>query len=295
MNLTTNSPEITEQLEVFAFEGMKSLVRQALHLRPQDQPAVNLPSFGFEQLDQITGGLKPAQLYSVVTKPGTGKTAFMLTLVNNLAIKNDFSVAVFSAERSGVKIAQRLLESETGISTGKLDSSKLKDSDRDRFRTLVSCIEKANIMVCHSKILGLNEITTSARALQSDRKVDVIIIDFLEMIASNETNLHPDERIAKTIFGLKKLSIELNTPIVLLSQLENSIGFFRKPSLNETPIALSEISDTLLLLHRRTAAEIASNGVQKNVKIIVSKAPSLDKSQEIYLNFVETTGKFVDF
>ncbi len=295
MNSSTNSPEITEQLEVFAFEGMKSLVRQALHLRPQEELTGKLPFFGFTQLDQIIGGLKPAHLYSVATKPGTGKTAFLLTVVNNLAVKNDFSVAIFSAERSGSKIVQRLIESETGTAIGKLDSSTLRESDRDRFQTLVSCIEKAKIFVSHSNTATVGEIGANARALLGSRVIDVIIIDFLEMIASNESNLHPDDRIAKTVFALKDLSRELNVPVLLLSQVSGSSGFFQKPSLNETPIALSEISDALLLLHRRTAAEIASNGVRKNVKIIVSKAPSLEKPEEVYLNLIETTGKFVDF
>lgn len=295
MNPTDNTPETTEQLEVFAFEGMKSLVRQALHLRPQNLASGQLPLFGFERLDQITGGLKPARLYSLVTKPGTGKTAFMLTIVNNLAVKNNFSVAIFSAERTGVKIAQRLIESETGISLGRLDSGKLKDSDRDRFHTLLSCIEKSNILVHHSKALNVDEIVVNARDLANSKYVDVIIVDFLEMVASNESNLHPDDRIAKTVFALKELSVELNIPILLLSQQESRNRFFQKPAFNETPIALTEISDTILLLHRKTISEIASNGVQKNVKIIVSKSPEIDQPVEVTLNFIETTDKFVDF
>jgi len=295
MNLDSNSPETTEQFEVFAFSEIQELVRQALHPQPSGQTTGDTPFFGFKQIDDLTGGFNKGQLYTVVSKPGTGKTAFMLSVVNNLAVKNDFSVVIFSAERSGVKIAQRLIESETGIAIDKVRSGKLKDSMRDRFETLVSSIKKAKILVDDTKLLTVEGLVSKARAISQQQNFDLIVVDFLELLAANEIDLHPDDSVAKVVFALKELANELNIPVLLFSQLETSAGFFQKPSLNETPIALSEISDTILLLHRRTPAEIASNGAQKNVKIIVSKCPCLEEPRELNINLIEATGKFVDF
>jgi replicative DNA helicase len=295
MNLETNTPEKTEQLEVFAFEEIKTLVRQTLPHQPQIHNTPQIPFMGFSQLDQIIGGLEKGQLYSLVSRPGSGKTAFLLSVVNNLAVRNNFSVAIFSMERSGTKIAQRLIESETGLPISKLQNSKLKDSERDRVQTLVSSIEKAKIVVDNTRSLTTDDLVSRARAIKKKADVDIIAIDFLELLAANETDLHPDDRIAKTVATLKNLAQEIDVPILLFSQLESSASFFQKPSLNETSIALSEISDTVLLLHRKTPAEIATNGTQKNVKIIISKSPGLEKTEEVNLNFIETTGKFVDF
>jgi len=289
------SSEITEQLEVSSFESIESLVAKALRPKePQGKKQVT-PCFGFKNLDKITGGLVKGRLITLAARPSTGKTAFLLSVITNIAIKQNFQVALFSAERTGPSFAKRLIEGETGTSLENIKKSSLKYSELDKLETLVNNISKAGILVDDKPTITVAEIVSKTKILKERKQVDVVMIDYLELLASNETKLHPDDSLAKAVFDLKKLAQDLDLPILLFSQMQTGRGFMDKPTINETPVALSEISDTMMFLHRNYMVNGLNGQEAKNARIIVSKSPGLEKEVELPVSFIETTGKFVDF
>ncbi|HAJ99746.1 MAG TPA: hypothetical protein DCM62_06955, partial [Bacteroidales bacterium] len=98
-----NTLEIKEQTEVFGFTSIRDLVNKTLRNNYGAVKTGNATSTGFKKLDNVIGGFHNGDLITIAVKPGMGKTAFLLSVANNLAIKNNFSIAVFTSERSSQK------------------------------------------------------------------------------------------------------------------------------------------------------------------------------------------------
>jgi replicative DNA helicase len=292
-----NTLEITEQSEVFAFASIRELVNQALKKDFTEQAPGNGLSTGFKMLDNVTGGFQKGQLYTVAVKPGMGKTAFLLSVANNLAIKNNHSVAIFSSERSNLKITNRLIESETGMSLEKLRKGAMKASERDHMNSLISSIAKAKIFLDDTPALSVEELVKRSRQLKIVHNVDLVIIDYLELLSTSIIDTDSrSEQLNKIVVAIKEIARELNLPILLFSQIGSSFNFLQKPSIKDLPVFLSELSDSVMFLHRSDLFSVAKNGYGKDVvEVIIAKQPQLKEPVVIQLTYIESIAKFADF
>lgn len=292
-----NTLEITEQSEVFEFASIRQLVNQALKKDfsgPENMPGI---STGFKMLDSVTGGFQNGHLYTVAVRPGMGKTAFLLSVANNLAIKQNHSVGIFSSERSSEKITNRLIESETGMSLEKLRQGAMKPSERDHMHSLVSSIAKAKIFLDDTPALSVSELTKKSKQLKHVHNVDLIIIDYLELLSTSITDT--DSRtgqLGRIVQVVKNIARELDLPILLFSQINSPFGFVQKPCLDELPGFLSELSDSVWFVHRSDLFATAKNGNRKDlVELIVAKQNQFTESVVVTLTFIESIAKFADF
>ncbi|MFW6224322.1 MAG: DnaB-like helicase C-terminal domain-containing protein, partial [Bacteroidota bacterium] len=227
--------EATERKQVLAFSSSRDIVNQALKNNIHNttfSPADAIPS-GFYKLDQKTSGFKKSELTAIAVRPGMGKTSFLLSLVNNMAIKQRRSVAIFSSERSAAKIIQRLIETETGLSLNRIREGRLSDSEKDHANTMVNNISNANIYINDDPNPTVESISLQSRKLMEEKKPDIIFVDYLEMLAAN---VHEPERRKQEyehiIDELRNLAAELEIPIVVFSQLSRSSNENR-PSISD--------------------------------------------------------------
>lgn len=296
-----NTIDATERETVFAFASIRDLVNQTLKITtPSIHPISQGLTTGFQKIDQIISGFHKGQLTTIAVRPGMGKTAFLLSFVNNLAIKNNFTVAVFSAERSSEKMTSRLIETETGMSVEKLKRGSLKDSERDHMMSMVNNIAKAKIYLDDTPALSIDEFVKKSRQLKILHNVDIIFVDYLELLTTSI--IDPDsrnEQLSKIVHGIKEMAAELNLPIVLFSQMPQVFEAAPKtrPSVKDLPVFLAELSDVAMILHRPgsypdSTTEQQSKGM---VELVVVRNGQNDDISVVPLRFVESIAKFVDF
>ncbi len=229
-----------------------------------------------------------------------GKTALMLSIANNIAIKNNHAVAIFSSERSSLKITNRLIESETGMSLDKLINGKLKPSERDHMYSLVSQIAKANIVLDDTPNLSVEELLQKTRQLKISNSIELIIIDYLELLsiasADNETR---EEQLNRIVYAIKNVANELNLPVLIFSQIPGHYpsNILQRPSLKDVPVFLSELSDTIMFLHRSDLIT-PSNGNEARshdiVEMIIGKHNDQKDENIVELRYIESLAKFTD-
>ena len=294
-----NTLEITERSEVFEFASLRQMVNQALQQNFGESQISNGLSSGFRDIDQVISGFKKGQLTTIAVKPGMGKTALMLSIANNVAVKNNHSVAIFSPERSSTKITNRLIESETGMSLDKLLNGKLKPSERDHMFTLVSHIAKANMYLDDTPNLSVDELLKKTRQLKTMHNVDLIIIDYLELLTTSITDIDSrEEQLSKIVHVIKDIASELNVPIVLFSQIPGSYSesLSRRPTMKDIPVFLNELSDVIMLLHRSDLYQTQSkNGDNHNlVEVVIGKFENQMDENIVPLRFIESLAKFTD-
>ncbi len=293
-----NTLEVTEQPEVFAFTSIRELVNETLQKDFGKNLGLSGVSSGFKALDAITGGFQKGQLVTVAVRPGMGKTAFLLSVANNLAIKNNYSVAIFSAERSSQKMTNRIIESETGMSLEKLQKASLKASERDHMLSLVSGIAKASIFLDDTPSLTIEALVRKCGQLKLRHKADLIIIDYLELISSLEGNFgNRAEELSVVVKGIKEMAAELNIPVLLFSQIPSAFpGFGQpRPDIRDVPVYLSEHSDTVLFLHRSdlVPGKEKTNG-KAHVELVVAKHNDPERQVVLPLAYIESIAKFTD-
>jgi replicative DNA helicase len=294
-----NTLEITEQSAVFEFASIRDLVNQTLSKEFGENLVPNGLSTGFKSLDQVTGGFQKGQLTTIAVNPGMGKTAFLLSIANNVAIKNNYSVAIFSSERSNMKITNRLIETETGMSLEKLQHGDFKPSERDHMLSLVSSIAKAKIFLDDTPALSADELVNKARQLKSLHNIDLIIVDYLELLTTSITDTDSrSQQLQRIVQVIRDIARELNVPIVLFSQLPG--GYFgpevsMKPSLEKLPAYLNELSDVIMFLHRSDLYPQGEKAAKGTVEVIVAKCLEREQQTVVPLTFIESISKFVDF
>jgi replicative DNA helicase len=289
--------EVTERKQVLAFSSSRDIVNQALKntiKNTNSSPADAVPS-GFYKLDQKTSGFKKAELTAIAVRPGMGKTSFLLSLVNNMAIKQKRSVAIFSSERSAAKIIQRLIETETGVSLNKIRDGRLSDSEKDHAQTMVNNISNADIHINDDPNPTVETISENSRMLVTQHKPDIIFVDYLEMLAAN---IHQPEvrkeEYEHIIDELSKLAKELDIPVVVFSQIAGSTNTSR-PSINDVNQYLKEKAQNLLFLHRQNTMEINSNGLPSGyTELLVARDSHCDKPGKVAIKFIESIDKFVN-
>jgi len=294
-----NTVEATEQMEVFRFTSIRDLVNQTLQQNFGQGAAISGLSTGFRALDVATDGLHKGHLITIAVRPGMGKTAFLLSLANNMAVRNDFTIAIFSAERSNEKMMKRILESETGMSLDRLQSGIFRPSEKDHLLSLVSNIAKANILLDDSQELTIDDLEKKSRQLKDLHHVDLVIIDYLELFSVGTTD--PDGRgevLAGIVSRLAAVARELNIPVLLFSQIPSvfpSFGQMKHPTLSEIPVYLRDLSDVVIFLHRSGIGRSNGHTIGKStVEMVVAKHPDPARMSVVPIDYIESTAKFVD-
>ncbi|MCK5824539.1 MAG: replicative DNA helicase [Ichthyobacteriaceae bacterium] len=219
-------------------ETAQSLVHQAIEKIQEmgnKEGLSGVPS-GFKKLDQVTNGWHPADLVILAARPGMGKTAFVLSMAKNMAIKHNTPVAIFSLEMANIQLITRLISSETGISSEKLKKGNLADHEWQQLNTKVKALENAPIFIDDTPALSIFDLRAKCRRLKSQFDIKIIIIDYLQLMTAGGKGGNREQEISMISRNLKAIAKELNVPVIALSQLSRAVetrGGNKRPMLSD--------------------------------------------------------------
>lgn len=177
---------------------------------------------GFTDLNKKINGLQRTDLILLAARPAMGKTAFSLNLVQNAALKGDASVAVFSLEMSKEQLVQRMLSAQSNVELSKIKTGTLGESDWPRIIDAMAVLSEANIFIDDTPGIKISEIRSKCRRLKIEKGLDLILIDYLQLMEGEGKNENRQQEIAKISRSLKILAKELDCPVIALSQLSRS-------------------------------------------------------------------------
>ena len=186
---------------------------------------VGVPT-GFTDLDRLTGGLQKSDLIILAARPAVGKTSLALSLAHNSAIKHQRSIAVFSLEMSKEQLVQRLLSMDAAVDQQRLRTGWIEDDDWERIIFSMGTLSEANIWIDDTAGISTVEMRSKARRLQAEHGIDMIIVDYLQLMQSSVSGKRNENRvqeISEISRNLKGLARELDIPVLALAQLSRAV------------------------------------------------------------------------
>ncbi len=178
---------------------------------------------GFAGLDDLLGGLQPSDLIVLAARPSLGKTSLALNIARNAAINQRACVALFSLEMSREAVVQRLLASESGVNSRDVRLGRFSENDEARIMEASGILSEAAIYIDDSPQLRAVDIRSKARRLYFERDIDLIIVDYLQLIQGDSRNETRVQEISKITRSLKILARELDVPVLAVSQLSRAV------------------------------------------------------------------------
>lgn len=253
---------------------------------------------GFKSLDEITTGLHPGEYTVIGARPSMGKTAFALNILEYAGIKSKKSVIYFSLSENGYQLGLRMVSLLSGIDVCSLIAHKISDSDRRKLLDIADNIGSSNIIIDDTPVLTLTEIDSKCRRMRLERSLDLIIIDYLQLINVEDPGLFGsrEQELSYISRSLKSLSVKHNCPVVVLSQLSRSVEGRR----NKRPIlsdlrgsgSIEEDADTVLFLYRDEYYHWDSEH-KGEAEVIIAKQRS-GPIGTVKLSWLPGTGRFLD-
>lgn len=177
---------------------------------------------GFRDLNKKINGFQKSDLLLLAARPAMGKTAFALNLVQNASLKGDASVAVFSLEMSKEQLVQRMLSAQSNVELKKIKTGKLGANDWPRIIEAMAVLSEAKIHIDDTPGIKISELRSKCRKLKIEKGLDLVLIDYLQLMEGEGNNESRQQEIAKISRSLKILAKELNCPVVALSQLSRA-------------------------------------------------------------------------
>ena len=209
---------------------------------------------GFRDLDRMTSGLQPSDLILVAARPSMGKTAFTLNIAQNVGVRQHKTVAFFFLEMSQEQLVQRLLCQIAHIDSQKLRTGQL-NSDEEWTRLTDACdkLYESPIYIDDTPGISVAEMRSKARRLKSEHGLDLIIVDYLQLMQGRNAESRQQE-ISEISRSLKALARELKVPLIALSQLSRSVESRqdKRPMLSDLREsgALEQDADIVSFLYR---------------------------------------------
>jgi replicative DNA helicase len=205
---------------------------------------------GFIDLDKMLSGLQPSDLLIIAGRPGQGKTGFLLSIAKNAALTHKKHVAIFSLEMSNEQVVQRLIAQETGIDSQRLRNGKLNPEEWPLFTHAVEVMSDTKIFLDDTPAITPLQLRTKCRRLHMEFGIDLIIIDYLQLMSSDTRN---DNRVQEVSFisrNLKVLARELNVPVLAAAQLSRAVEqrTDKRPVLSDLRESGCLTGDTLVTL-----------------------------------------------
>ena len=198
--------------------GFKTIER----LYEKKELITGVPS-GFTDLDRLTAGFQPSDLIILAGRPSMGKTSLALNIVEYAACEVGRPCAVFSLEMSKEQLAQRLLCSQAQIDSSKLRGGFLAESDWPKLTRAAGILSEAPIYIDDTPAITVLELRAKARRLKKEKNVDLIVVDYLQLVRVGGRVESREREISEISRSLKALAKEIHVPVIALSQLNRSL------------------------------------------------------------------------
>ncbi len=248
---------ISQNRNINSFAEIKDVLLEVfnqLEERAMNSGSLTGITTGYEDLDRMTAGLQRSDLILLAARPSMGKTALALNIAIN-AVKTGVSVALFSLEMSKEQYVQRIISMESMVESGKLRSGNLDDEDWNRLLSVMSVISNYKIHVDDTASITLFEMMSKCRRLKIEKGLDLIIVDYLQLMSGGgKNNSNRQQEISDISRGLKAMARELNCPVIALSQLSRApeLRTDHRPIMSDLREsgAIEQDADVVMMLYR---------------------------------------------
>ena len=293
---------ISDPKRIFRYKKVDSIVTDAVkyldHVFQTKAEFTGIPS-GYPDLDRLTSGFQNSELIIIGARPGMGKTAIALSMAANIAIRQNRPAAFFSLEMSDQALMLRLISSEAGIDSHKLRTGFFPRSDFDKIFSAAELVHDAPLYVVDIPDMTMQNIQAMARMMKIQEKIEIIFIDYIGRISSDNKFQARYEFISEVSGALKGLARELNIPVVALSQLRREAEN-QKPGLSDIRESgsIEQDADMVMFLNRdreldKTMEEQSKDAGQK-VQLMLAKNRN-GPVGTIDLTFLKHLTKFVPY
>lgn len=211
---------------------------------------------GFTDLDNYLSGLQPSDFVLVAARPSMGKTAFVLNVAENVAIKQGITTAIFSLEMSNVQLVNRMLSLESTVDADKLRKGRLDSSDWGKLIEGADSIAKSHLIIDDTPGISIAELRSKCRKYKMENDLGLVIIDYLQLMSGSGSSRSDSrqQEISDISRSLKALARELDVPVVTLSQLSRAVEQRpdHRPMLSDLREsgAIEQDADVVMFLYR---------------------------------------------
>jgi replicative DNA helicase len=225
------------------------------------------------EVDSVIGGAEYSDLVIVAGAASMGKTSFMLKLLQNL-VNNDKSISIFSLEMSNNQLLTRLLAMETEINIRKIRYNDLDGIDWGKINRVIDIYKKKNFIL-DSETVELQDILNKLRKQKIKNNIDVVFIDYLQLIRDSKSRGNREQEVAKIARSLKNIAKELNIVVVALSQLSRAVSNRddKRPMLSDLRESgeIEQAADTVMLMYRAGYYDLEDTRDIQEAEVIIAK------------------------
>lgn len=315
---TTDVDELMQEAESSLFElSQKNMRQDYTQVEPVVDQAIKIlqkaaankgeltgiPT-GYNKLDDMTAGWQASDLVIIAGRPAMGKTSFALSLAKNIAVDYQRPIAFFSLEMNNVQLVNRLISNVCEIEGKKILNGQLDDEEWKRLDINIGKLQSAPIYVDDTPGMSIFELRTKARRLVREKKVEIIMIDYLQLMNANGARFGSRQEEVSTISrSLKGLAKELDIPILALSQLNRTVegreGLEgKRPQLSDLREsgAIEQDADIVCFIHRpeyylHSGEDAEGRDIRGLAQFIVAKHRS-GKVDDVDMRFVSQFARF---
>ena len=300
--------QISEENMRKGVDSMQDLIVKAIkeleEKKLKDDGLTGVPT-GFSALDRVTSGWQPSDLVIIAARPGMGKTAFVVSAMRNAAVDFKKPVAIFSLEMSSLQLVNRLISAEAELDSEKIKKGNLADYEWAQLNHKIAALSTAPIFIDDTPALSIRELRAKCRRLKSQHDIQLIIIDYLQLMSGGEAGRpggNREQEIASISRALKGIAKELNIPVIALSQLSRSVetrGGDKKPQLSDLRESgsIEQDADMVIFLYRPEYYKITEdemgNPTQGMGEVIIAKHRN-GSLETVQLKFIGRFTKFAD-
>ena len=236
-----------------AEELSDDLIEYLESLKNRKTVITGVPS-GFKDLDSMTNGFQEGDLIVIAGRPGMGKTSLAVNIALNASLNYGRKIGIFTLEMSARQLALKMIASLSGVDMRKLRTGFFEGGEWDMVVRAIDKLKNARIYIDETSLLTSIDIRTKARKLKMEKDIDLLIIDYLQLIEGKSSSVNRTQQISEISRSLKILAKELNIPVIALSQLNRAVE--SREDKRPTPADLRESgsieqdADIIMLLYR---------------------------------------------
>lgn len=262
-----------------------------------DPNAITGISTGFDALDEKTSGLQRSDLILIAARPSMGKTAFALNLAQYAAVKEKRSVAIFSLEMAADQLVQRMLAAQSLVSIGDIRTGNIADDDWYKLARSSAQLAESKVFIDDTPGITVAEIRSKCRRLKMNHGLDMIMIDYLQLMSGGGKVENRQQEISTISRSLKGIAREMNCPVIALSQLSRAseLRADHRPILSDLREsgAIEQDADLVMFLYRDEYynPETVDEKLKGIGEVIIAKQRN-GETGKVYLAWL---GKFTKF
>jgi replicative DNA helicase len=249
--------EISDRRTESSFVHIKSIIKEGIEfiesLYHKKSHVTGVPT-GFADFDQRTAGFQKGDLIIVAGRPSMGKSAFMVSILENVAVAEKIPVAVFSLEMSKEQVMQRFLCLQAKVDIHKVRTGFLVPNEWPLLTRAAGKLSEADIFIDDTPAISIFELRAKARRLKAHHNIGLVAVDYLQLMRTNRRPESRQQEISEISQSLKALAKEINVPVLAVSQLSRAVEAREKhrPQLSDLREsgAIEQDADLVVLLYR---------------------------------------------